>query len=45
MSIIDVARTPLLDVDEAAREAERLEPASAEDVLAWAADRFPGASS
>ena len=42
MSIIDVARTPLLDVDEAAREAERLEPASAEDVLAWAADRFPG---
>ena len=42
MSIIDVARTPLLDVDEASREAERLERASAEEVLAWAADRFPG---
>jgi phosphoadenosine phosphosulfate reductase len=42
MALADLGPTPPLDGDEVAALADELEPASAEEVLAWAADRFPG---
>ncbi len=42
MAVTDLGPTPPLDAGEVADLAERLEPASAEELLAWAAARFPG---
>jgi phosphoadenosine phosphosulfate reductase len=42
MAVTDLGPVPPLEADEVAELAEQLEPASAEEVLAWAADRFPG---